>query len=52
MGIMLLAVVAAVLALDLPKAPLAISLLSYFVLFLVMELALLHKRTSTGAPAR
>ena len=52
MGIMLIAVVAAVLALDLPKVPLAISLLSYFVLFLVMELALLHKRTSTGAPAR
>jgi hypothetical protein len=52
MGIMLIAVVAAVLALGLPKIPLAISLLSYFVLFLVMELALLHKRTSTGAPAR
>ena len=43
---------AAVLALGLPKIPLAISLLSYFVVFLVMELALLHKRTSTGVPAR
>ena len=52
MGLMLVAVVAAVLALGLPKAPLAISLLSYFVVFLVMELALLHKRTSTGVPAR
>lgn len=52
MGIMLLAVVAAVLGLDLPKVPLAISLLSYFVLFLVMELALLHKRTSVRVPAQ
>lgn len=52
MGLMLVAVVAAVLALGLPKIPLAISLLSYFVVFLVMELALLHKRTSTGVPAR
>jgi hypothetical protein len=52
MGLMLVVVVAAVLALGLPKVPLAISLLSYFVVFLVMELALLHKRTSAGAPAR
>jgi hypothetical protein len=52
MGLMLVAVVAAVLALGLPKVPLAISLLSYFVVVLVMELALLHKRTSAGEPAR
>jgi hypothetical protein len=52
MGIMLVAVVVAVMAFGLPKVPLAISLLSYFVVFLVMELALLHRRTSTGAPAR
>jgi branched-subunit amino acid ABC-type transport system permease component len=52
MGLMLAAVVAGVLALGLPKIPLAISLLSYFVVFLVMELALLHKRTSSGAPVR
>jgi hypothetical protein len=51
MGLMLVAVVAAVLALGLPKVPLTISLLSYFVVFLVMELALLHKRTSPGVPA-
>jgi hypothetical protein len=44
MGLMLLAVVAGVLALDLPKVPLAVSLLSFFVLFLVMELAILHKQ--------
>jgi hypothetical protein len=52
MGLMLIAVVAAVLALGLPKVPLAISLLSYFVVFLIMELALLHKRTSPGVAAR
>jgi hypothetical protein len=52
MGVMLIAVVAAVLALGLPKIPLAISLLSYFVVFLVMELALLHKQTSPGVAAR
>ena len=52
MGLMLVAVVAGVLLLGLQKLPLVVSLLSYFVLFLVMELALLHKRTSAGAPAR
>jgi hypothetical protein len=46
MGVMLLAVVAGVLLLDLPKLPLAISLLSYFVLFLVIELTLLHRQTT------
>jgi hypothetical protein len=51
MGLMLVAVVAAVLALGLPKVPLAISLLAYFVVFLVMELALLHKSTSVRMPA-
>jgi hypothetical protein len=49
MAFMLAAVVAAVLWLDLPKVPLAGSLLSYFVLFLVAELTVLHRRTS-GAP--
>jgi hypothetical protein len=52
MGLMLLAVVAGVLLLGLPKVPLAVSLLSYFVFFLVMELAILHKRVPAGAPAR
>jgi hypothetical protein len=50
MGLMLAAVVAGVLLLGLPKLPLAVSLLSYFVLFLVMELSILHRRTS-AAPA-
>jgi hypothetical protein len=51
MGLMLAAVVAAVLFLGLPKVPLAVSLLGYFVVFLVFELAVLQRRTS-GAEAR
>jgi hypothetical protein len=46
MAFMLAAVVAAVLWLGLPKVPLAVSLLSYFVLFLGIELTILHRRTS------
>ena len=49
MALMLGAVVAGVLLLGLPRLPLAASLLSYFVLFLVMELTILHRRTT---PAR
>jgi hypothetical protein len=44
MGMMLAAVVAGVLVLGLPKVPLAISLLAYFVLFLVFEIAVLQKQ--------
>jgi len=51
MGVMLAAVVAAVLGFGLPKVPLAVSLLAYFVLFLVFELTVLQRRTS-GAEAR
>jgi len=51
MGLMLAAVVVAVLLLGLPKVPLAVSLLAYFVVFLVLELALIQRRTS-GAEAR
>jgi hypothetical protein len=50
MAALLAAVVSGVLLLGLPKLPLAVSLLSYFVVFLVMELSILHRRTST-APA-
>jgi hypothetical protein len=46
MALMLAAVAAAILWLGLPKVPLAVSLLSYFVLFLAMELTILHQRTS------
>jgi hypothetical protein len=49
MALMLAAVVAGVLMLGLPKVPLALSLLSYFVLFLIMELSILHRRTSAIA---
>jgi hypothetical protein len=52
MGAMLLLVVAGILALGLPKVPLAVSLLAYFVVFLVMELAILHKSLPTRAVAR
>ena len=45
MGLLLVAVLAGVLVLDLPKVPLAVALLAYFVLFLVMELAILHRRS-------
>ena len=50
MALMLGAVVAGVLLLGLPKVPLAVSLLSYFVLFLVMELSILHRRTTPARP--
>jgi hypothetical protein len=49
---MLAAVVAAVLGLGLPALPLAVSLLSYFVAFLVFELTVLHRLTSRPAVAR
>ena len=42
MGLMLAAVLALVLLLGLPEVPLAVSLLIYFVLFLVIELRLVH----------
>ena len=48
MGLMLLAVVGGVLVFGLPKVPLAISLLSYFVLFLVLELMVLQKKTTAA----
>ena len=46
MALMLVAVVAGVLLLGLPKVPLAVSLLAYFVAFLVLELAILQRKTS------
>ena len=50
MVLMLAAVLAGLLALGLPRLPLAFSLLSYFVVFLAMELTILHRHTS--GPAR
>ena len=52
MALMLAAVVAGLLLLRLPRLPLACSLLSYFVLFLTMELSILHRQTSAPAGAR
>jgi hypothetical protein len=49
MGLMLAAVVAGVLVLGLPKVPLAISLLAYFVLFLVFEISVLQKQRPGAA---
>jgi hypothetical protein len=46
MAVMLAAVVAGLLSLGLPRIPLAFSLLSYFVVFLTMELTILHRQTS------
>jgi hypothetical protein len=50
MALMLAAVLGAVLWLGLPKLPLALSLLSYFILFLMIELTILH-RTTSARPA-
>lgn len=49
MAVMLAAVVALVLKLGLPKVPLAVSLLSYFVFFLAIELTVLHKRPAEAS---
>ena len=46
MMVMLGAVVLGVLALGLPRLPLAASVLVYFTVFLVFELALIHRQTS------
>jgi hypothetical protein len=49
MALMLAAVVVGVLGLGLPKLPLAMALLSYFVLFLIMELSILHRHPGAAA---
>jgi hypothetical protein len=51
MALMLAAVVAGVLWLGLPKLPLVGALLPYFVLFLVLELSTLQRRTGGDAAA-
>jgi hypothetical protein len=48
MMVMLGAIVLGVLALGLPRLPLAFSVLSYFSVFLIFELALIHRQTSRG----
>jgi hypothetical protein len=49
MALMLAAVVTGILVLELPRGPFASSLLAFFVLFLVLELTILHRRTSAAA---
>jgi hypothetical protein len=51
MGLMLAAVIVAVLVFGLPRIPLAVSLLGHFVVFLALELTVLHRRTSSPAEA-
>jgi len=46
MMVMLGAVVLGVLVFGLPRLPLAFSVLSYFTVFLILELALIHRQTS------
>lgn len=52
MGVMLAAVVGAVLLLGVPKVPLAVSLLAYFVFFLVFEIAVLQRQRPGAVEAR
>jgi hypothetical protein len=52
MALMLAAVLAGLLVLDLPRLPLALGLLAYFIVFLVMEISILHRHTSATAGAR
>ena len=52
MGLMLAAVVGAVVVLGVPKVPLALSLLSYFVFFLAFEIAVLQRQRPGAAEAR
>jgi hypothetical protein len=47
-ALLLAAVVTGVLVLGLPRLPLVASLLAYFLLFLVLELALQHRRHRTA----
>jgi len=49
MALLLLAVVAGVLGFGLPRLPLVFSLLGYFTLFMVLELAVQHRRLAQAA---
>ncbi len=50
MAVVLAAVVALVLGVGLPKVPLAVSLLAYFVLFLGIELTVLNRHDAAARP--
>jgi hypothetical protein len=51
MALMLAALAAGVLALGLPALPLASSLLAYFLVFLVLELSIVHHQSGRAAAA-
>lgn len=51
MAFMLGALLAAILLLGLPSLPLVFSLLSYFVVFLALEIVILHRQTLTSLRA-
>jgi len=52
MAVLLGAVVAAILWLELPRVPLALALVGYFIVFLVLELSVLHLSHSARTEAR
>jgi hypothetical protein len=52
MTVMLAAVVVALVLLELPKVPLVASLLTHFVLFLILEVAVLSRRSPTPSEVR
>ena len=52
MGMVLLAVALALSVFGLPRLPLALSLLGYFMPFLALEIAVLHKSTPAPVGAR
>jgi hypothetical protein len=52
MVLMLAAVVVALVVLDLPRMPLIASLVIHFVLFLILEVAVISRRTPTPSAAR
>ncbi len=47
MALLLAAVVAGLLAFGLPRLPLVVALLAYFVVFLALELSILHRETGS-----
>lgn len=52
MALMLAAVLVGVLVLGLPRLPLVVSLLGYFVVFLIMELTVQHRHAGRAAGTR
>jgi hypothetical protein len=51
MALLLGAVAGAIVGLGLPQLPLVVALLSYYVAFLALELAVVHRRPGTHSEA-